>query len=131
MKEDIRAEDSGILLGRAHTLKRNQSLLFNDPETVWYVANGSMEVQNTRFQEEIPIGGRRHLFQILSRNAVFGSKPDKASGWQGWMGIVPTETVVREISLADFVSHLLTGDGDCRAIIGTWVYGAIKDKLPH
>ena len=70
------------------------------------VEKGSIELQNTRFQEDMPVGGRHHLFKVLARGAVFGSKPEKASGWQGWMGIVSSETVVREM---DFTGRPLKG----------------------
>ena len=68
--------------GKTHRLKRNQSILFTAPESVWYVEEGAVEIHSSRFQEEIPVGERRYLFQVNARGAVFAADPRTSPGEQ-------------------------------------------------
>lgn len=120
MTENEIAEQTGIFSGKVHKLKRNQSVLFHKPDSVWYVESGVIELKNVRYEDGIPIGGRRHLFNILTDEVAFGHEPEAESGFQGWMGIMQVETILREVSIAEFVSKLIDGDMDCYAVITNW-----------
>ncbi len=117
-KEIIAAID---IAGQTQDLKRNEALIFNDPDKVWYVETGLIDLQNTKFHNNMPTGGRHSLFQVLAKNTIFGSSPDEASAWQGWVGIALEDTRVREMQFSQYATCLKAETETCHAMIMGWI----------
>jgi NHLM bacteriocin system ABC transporter ATP-binding protein len=58
--------------GRLVAVAGNQPILLDDPETVWVVFTGHVEVFAVRVEGGRAVGGRRHLFRADAGVALFG-----------------------------------------------------------
>src|SRR5450432_596968 len=58
--------------GRIVTLEGNEPILLTEPDTVWLVYNGQVDVFAAPFQEGLPVGARHHLFRKDYGKALFG-----------------------------------------------------------
>src|ERR1700690_3600183 len=63
--------------GQIVTLQGNEPILLTDPETVWLVYNGQVDVFAAPFQEGQPVGARHHLFRRDYGKALFGMELSK------------------------------------------------------
>lgn len=57
------------------SLKRNASLLLDDPHTVWRVETGTLALFAVSFQEGKPNGRRRYLFSVKAGELLFAPPP--------------------------------------------------------
>lgn len=103
------------------SLERNQSILFADATKSWLIVKGTMEVQTSRFDHGVPIGGRRPLFMLTAGHGVVGIDPERSSGHQGWLAIATDSVVLREIAIEQLAHELMQGDRAATHTIGHWV----------
>src|SRR3954470_24133756 len=61
--------------GQLTSVAGNQPVLLTDPDSVWVVVGGQVEVFVVRVEAGRPAGPRRHLFGAATGDALFGIKP--------------------------------------------------------
>ncbi|HLY28793.1 MAG TPA: NHLP bacteriocin export ABC transporter permease/ATPase subunit, partial [Aggregatilineales bacterium] len=63
--------------GRIITPEGNEPILLTDPEEIWLVYNGQVDVFAATFREGQPYGARHHLFRAYYGQALFGMSLSK------------------------------------------------------
>ncbi|MEQ9367548.1 MAG: hypothetical protein RIG63_00750 [Coleofasciculus chthonoplastes F3-SA18-01] len=110
-----------------HRLKRNQTLLLDDPQTVWIIESGAIALFAVTLKQNHSLTSRRYLFTAKPTEAVFGVRVDLdrtggASDQQRCiLAVAVEETVLRHVSPA----HLEQQFADCPSEIGRLVEGWI------
>ena len=84
--------------GKLQRLASNQTLILDEPDTVWIVEQGSVDVLSSEIKDRTPTSLRRHLFQVTDNRAMFGCKPSADRGNLGLMGVSTVESNLSEIS---------------------------------
>jgi ATP-binding cassette subfamily C protein len=115
------AAPKGRLEYRLHSLKSNQSLIFDDPDRLWVVRRGILTVLGTRMEDSAPRGLRRTLFEAHAGRAIFGCAPCAESGNFGLMGVASGRVEVLEVAFADLAGRILAGDQRCAEFLEGWV----------
>ncbi len=57
-------------------IKGNQSLLLDDPQKVWLIESGSIELFAVKTKDSVPDSRRRYLFNLETGEALFGTNPE-------------------------------------------------------
>jgi NHLM bacteriocin system ABC transporter ATP-binding protein len=110
-----------------HRLKRNQTLLLDDPQTVWIIESGAIALFAVTLKQNHSLTSRRYLFTAKPTEAVFGVRVDLdrtggASDQQRCiLAVAVEETVLRHVS----PTHLEQQFADCPSEIGRLVEGWI------
>ncbi|MEQ9356176.1 NHLP bacteriocin export ABC transporter permease/ATPase subunit [Coleofasciculus chthonoplastes] len=110
-----------------HRLKRNQTLLLDDPQTVWIIESGAIALFAVTLKQNHSLTSRRYLFTAKPTEAVFGVRVDLdrtggASDQQRCLlAVAVEETVLRHVSQ----THLEQQFADCPSEIGRLVEGWI------
>ena len=103
-----------------YTLKSNQSILFDDPSTLWLLRKGHIEVLSSIIQNQVPSGLRRNVLSITPQKAMFSCLPKEEQGYLGLMGIATENCEIEEIKLDYFLSSAASNPSPKHAI-DTWV----------
>ncbi len=64
------------LPGELNSLKGNETILLNDPETVWFIESGSVSLFAVTVKDGVIEGNRRYLFSCEAGEALFGTFPN-------------------------------------------------------
>ncbi len=67
--------------GRSITVESNKPLLLDDPNLVWVVYSGQVDVFSVPLQGEKVVGPRQHLFRVVGGQLLFGIQPEENTGF--------------------------------------------------
>jgi len=93
-------------------LQKNQYVLLNDPNVVWMVTSGTVQILSSRYEDDVskekpatvPIGRRDSLIQISAFGALFGCDPKLQPYSQAWLGVAETDIHIEKIEIQDFLT---------------------------
>ncbi len=94
------------LKSRIHRLKNHQTLLLDQPNVFWMVAQGSLDLLSTKVRYGAPVGMRRHLFRLPTRGAVVGCAANEAGQFMSFMAVAVGETTVIELRFEPHVEQV-------------------------
>ena len=67
--------------GRSITVESNKPLLLNDPDLVWVVYSGQVDIFSVPLEDERIVGARKHLFRVTGGQLLFGIRPEDGIGF--------------------------------------------------
>ncbi|KAB8334735.1 NHLP bacteriocin export ABC transporter permease/ATPase subunit [Scytonema tolypothrichoides VB-61278] len=129
-------------------MKGNERLLLNDPEKVWVVVSGHVSLFATKVSDEMPeavkrssaVGNRltqadqnehrRYLFSVGARTALFGAAT-KIGESLSLVAVAIEATELSQISIADLVRRVATGEAEVMLQTATHANALIKDWINH
>ena len=109
------------LPGEYYQLKGNESLILDDPETIWVVKSGSLALFAMPVKEGVAEGTRRYLFTTRSRQALFSISSDFEPLPYQLFAVSIEETELLKVSIKDFRQFIAEGNGEALALINGWV----------
>ncbi|KAM3112665.1 NHLP bacteriocin export ABC transporter permease/ATPase subunit [Phormidesmis sp. 146-33] len=109
------------LPGEYHSLKGNEPLVLDDPQTMWVVKSGSLALFAIPLREGIAEGTRRYLFTTRSRQAMFGISGDSEALPYQLLAVSIEETELLKVSIADFREFLADGHGEALTLAESWI----------
>ncbi|MBW4644993.1 MAG: NHLP bacteriocin export ABC transporter permease/ATPase subunit [Goleter apudmare HA4340-LM2] len=98
-----------------YTVKGNEPILLNDPQTIWVVKSGSMALFAVTVKNGIPEGSRRYLFTVGDEEAMFSTTNREQ---RQILAVSMEETVLVKIPAADF--HKLMDDEKVK-MVERWI----------
>ncbi len=121
-----------------YRLKENERLVLDGPEKVWVVNSGYVSLFATKVSGEMPFSDtlcvkplahrhtevaanehRRYLFSVGTFEALFGAATNNPESLIVAVAIEATE--LSQISIADFVSLVATGEAEAIALVEVWI----------
>ncbi|RCJ25067.1 NHLP family bacteriocin export ABC transporter permease/ATPase subunit [Nostoc sp. ATCC 43529] len=107
--------------GEYYRFAGNESLLLNDPQTIWVVKSGYLALFAIAFNDGIPQGTRRYLFSITAGQAMFATAPslDKQ---QEILAVFFEETELLKVSRDEFNRLFVDANREAVAFIEGWIY---------
>ncbi len=127
LKETRRIEDEGEPV----ELGANQPFLIEDPETVWYVVSGGVEIFTVSVQEGKPVGSRSHFLGIRPGQCFLGFDLASYGMGSGFLAVGKPGTKLRKLSLSR-LRELAATPSSVKAVTGlldTWVGGLNKSLI--
>jgi NHLM bacteriocin system ABC transporter ATP-binding protein len=119
-----RIEDEGELL----EVNAHKPFLLDDPETVWYVADGGVMIFTVAIDKGQPVGTRTHFLGVLPGQLMFGFDLQRYGVGSGFLAVAKQGTKVRKMTMDRF--RQLAGDPTQAAVVGAmidaWVVGLSK-----
>ena len=102
---------------KLRSIKGNEPLLLNDPDTVWMVNSGTLALFATSVEDGEPKGNRRYLFSVSAGEAMFG-----AALFEQWgiLAVAIEETELSSADLTDFAAGIAENDEDAIALLEGW-----------
>ena len=112
-------------VGSTYEIGGNTPFLLNDPESVWYIQSGTVEIFCIRILDDQPSGTRFHFFTAKEGELLFGMDLQKYGEGLGLLavGVVGTRVIkvpvefVRQMASAQELSETLA------PLIDKWVTG--------
>lgn len=102
-----------------YTVKGNEPILLNDPQTVWLVKSGSMAIFAVAVKNGIAEGSRRYLFTVGDKEVMFSTS---TSGEQRQiLAVSMEETIVVKVASADFSKLIASGDDEAVVMLDRWI----------
>lgn len=83
----------------------NRPLLLTDPDSLWIVEKGTVDVFSVRIQEGRPHGARKYLFSTGENALLFGLQNDLPSDSTGLIAVGALGTTLREYRRTDLQQH--------------------------
>ncbi len=93
------------LEGDPRPVSGNHPLLFNDPDAVWLVESGLLEVFTVGFQDGHPVGARSHFTTIDTGQLVVGMDLESYGQGSGFIAIAPGGTTLHRLSRRRFAEY--------------------------
>lgn len=106
---------------KVHKLAGNQTLILDEPDTVWIVKQGGLEILSSRIEDRTPMSLRRHLFRLSHNRATFGCLPDESAGHLGLMAVATDRTELVEISFRQVFTEAISILEDHLKYLDEWV----------
>jgi NHLM bacteriocin system ABC transporter ATP-binding protein len=124
--------------GRLVEVGGNSPILLNDPETVWVVYSGKVDVFSVRLDQGQVVGARVHLCRMEAGAGLFGTTADGAAGGGAGVGLLAVGVgEVRLVRIRRERLHALMEDPACAEavieLVDGWVrglLGAVAHVLP-
>ncbi|MCE5333481.1 MAG: NHLP bacteriocin export ABC transporter permease/ATPase subunit [Desulfobacteraceae bacterium] len=107
--------------GPVHRLEAGQVIPLCDPEIIWCLESGSVEIHLSRYQDREPVGERRLLFHVEAGGFLFGALPDETAGGLGWIATGSSHSVVREIRFSELCPELISREDVWRLAASSWI----------
>ncbi|BBD63718.1 ABC transporter-related protein [Nostoc commune NIES-4072] len=123
----IRGKD---LQGQLYTLKGNEPILLDDPQTIWVVQSGSIALFAVTIKNGITEGTRRYLFTLDPEEALFGTAPDSIDQHRQLLAVPMGETELLKVDREYFEELVVDGDTRIVALVEGWVE-QINTTLSH
>ena len=98
-------------------IKGNDPLLLNDPQMVWVVHSGTLELFATSIEDGEPKGKRHYLFSVSAGEALFGTA--LLSQW-GILAVAIEETELSPVALDDLAAAIAEKDESAIALVEGW-----------
>jgi NHLM bacteriocin system ABC transporter ATP-binding protein len=99
------------------SVKGNEPLLLDDPQTVWLVKSGTIALFATQIEPEAQ-GNRRYLFSVGTGEALLGSNLQQH--W-GFLAVALEATQLLPMSIADFSDLIANNDSNAIASLEGWI----------
>ena len=119
-----RIEDEGELL----EVNAHKPFLLDDPQTVWYVADGGVMIFTVAIDKGQPVGTRTHFLGVLPGQLMFGFDLQRYGVGSGFLAVAKQGTKVRKMTMARF--QQLAADPTQASVVGAmidaWVVGLSK-----
>ena len=109
------------LIGEYCQLKGNESIVLDDPETLWIVKSGALAVFAIPVKDGVAEGTRRYLFTTRSRQALFGVGSEFEAMPYQLFAVSIAETELMKVSIEDFRDSLAEGNGEALALVDGWI----------
>lgn len=126
--------EKGDLTGLSCTLNGNESIILDDPQTVWLVRSGALTVFSIQTQASVPEGARRYLFRVNAGQAMFSTLSTASNlvgqheqlgqlGQQSQLLAVSLEeTELLKISIDRFSAQLAQTDREAIGLVEGWIH---------
>jgi NHLM bacteriocin system ABC transporter ATP-binding protein len=121
--------------GTAVETGSHRPFLLNDPEVMWLIDAGSVDVFAVPLRDGEPAGARTHLFRAGPGQALFGLASDAADSI-GFLAVGQVDTRLRKFPVTQIqaLAHDTGGRGAVAALVERWIaalYGGLsRDALP-
>ncbi|AFY34443.1 NHLP bacteriocin export ABC transporter permease/ATPase subunit [Calothrix sp. PCC 7507] len=102
-----------------YTVKGNEPILLNDPQTVWLVKSGSMALFAVTVKNGIPEGSRRYLFTVGDKEAMFSIFNNREQ--RQILAVSMEETIVVKVPAKDFSSLIAHADDETVVMLERWI----------
>jgi NHLM bacteriocin system ABC transporter ATP-binding protein len=117
-------------------IKSNQSILLDDPQTIWVVKSGQLVLHGVSIDRQELVGNRRFLFNIGVGEAMFGATlapTAKSNEYRGILAVAIEETALHKISLPDLIAKVKTGNVKAINLLEGWLchLGAWSNAQPQ
>ena len=110
------------LLGECYRFQGNQSLLLNDPQTIWVVKSGYLALFAIALNDGIAEGTRRYLFSSTPGQAMFGTAPSLDGKQHQILAVFLEETELLKVSRDDFNRLFADANREAVAFIEGCIY---------
>ncbi|MEH2174831.1 NHLP bacteriocin export ABC transporter permease/ATPase subunit [Nostoc sp.] len=110
------------LKGQHYRFQCNESLLLDDPETIWLVKSGYLALFAIAVNDGIPEGTRRYLFSSTAGQAMFAIAPSLEGKQQEVLAVSLEETEILKVSRADFNQLFADANKEVVTLIERWIY---------
>ncbi|WP_375471609.1 NHLP family bacteriocin export ABC transporter peptidase/permease/ATPase subunit [uncultured Nostoc sp.] len=110
------------LKGQHYRFQCNESLLLDDPETIWLVKSGYLALFAIAVNDGIPEGTRRYLFSSTAGQAMFAIAPSLGGKQQEVLAVSLEETEILKVSRADFNQLFADANKEVVTLIERWIY---------
>ncbi|MBN3922934.1 ATP-binding cassette domain-containing protein [Nostoc sp. NMS4] len=107
--------------GECYRFQANQSLLLNDPQTIWVVKSGYLALFAIALNDDIPEGTRRYLFSSTAGQAMFGTAPSLDGKQHQILAVFLEETELIKVSRAEFNQLFADANSEAVAFIEGWI----------
>jgi NHLM bacteriocin system ABC transporter ATP-binding protein len=120
-------------IGSTYEIGGNTPFLLNDPESVWYIKSGIVEVFSVRVGQEGPSGTRYHFFTAKSDDMLFGMDLEKYGEGLGLLavGIVGTKIVKIPMEMFRQMTSAAELEYALSPLIDGWVFGLSYAVTKH
>lgn len=92
------------LEGEPRPVSGNSPLLLGDPDAVWFVETGCLEIFTVGFQDGQPVGARSHFASVSAGQLVIGMDLERYGHGNAFLAIAPPGTMLYRLSRAVFAS---------------------------
>ncbi|MEH1945840.1 MAG: NHLP bacteriocin export ABC transporter permease/ATPase subunit [Nostoc sp.] len=118
------------LQGQLYSLKGNEPILLDDPQTIWMVQSGSVALFAVTIKNDITEGTRRYLFTSNPEEALFGTVSDCIHQHRQLLAVPMGETELLKVDREYFEELVVDGDTRIVALVEGWVE-QINTTLSH
>ena len=108
------------LEGQLHSLKGNEPILLDDPQTIWVVQSGSVALFAVTVKNDITEGIRRYLFTSKPEEALFKTGSDSIDQHQ-LLAVPMGETELLKVDQEYFEELVVDGDTRIVTLVESWV----------
>ncbi|MCB9452142.1 MAG: NHLP bacteriocin export ABC transporter permease/ATPase subunit [Anaerolineaceae bacterium] len=115
----------GYKLGRFVKAGSNKPILLDDPNTVWLVYSGAVDLFAIRLENGEPVGTRRHLFRAEAGAALFGMDLQAYNRGVGLLivGLADTQLIQLERARLEEITPATEYTEQISQIVNGWVRG--------
>jgi NHLM bacteriocin system ABC transporter ATP-binding protein len=119
MPPDTEADEEGVLF----EIDGNAPLVLNDPERIWMIGSGAVDVFASHVTDGEPDGTRIHLFRATSPQILFGIRPNPLRMDMALLAVGLPGTRLVTLSRARLIrlTEVLGFSGEALNWIDTWV----------
>jgi NHLM bacteriocin system ABC transporter ATP-binding protein len=107
------------LPGEYCRVKGNDTIVLDDPDTVWIVKSGSLSLFASVVKAGNPEGTRRYLFTARLRQALFSIASSEVP--YQMLAVAIEETELLKVSIQDFDQFLRTGHDEALDFVEHWI----------
>ena len=111
--------------GEAFAVSGLRPVLLSDPDGVWSVEEGSLELFTAQFRDGQPVGARAHFLSLTQGQLLFGMNLARYGQGYGFLAVGPLGTRVRRLDLSRF--QVLAADfeheTDAARLLDEWLVG--------
>lgn len=99
----------------------NRPFLIDDPDAVWYVESGKVEIFTVGVENGLPEGARNHFVTVSEGNLMMGMDPELFKVGSGFLAVGSINTVLRRVSRPRL--NELAGLEHLGPVVAEWVDG--------
>ncbi|MBH8553851.1 NHLP bacteriocin export ABC transporter permease/ATPase subunit [Nostocaceae cyanobacterium CENA357] len=118
------------LQGQLYSLKGNEPILLDDPQTIWVVQSGSVALFAVTIKNGTTEGTRRYLFTSNPEEALFGTASDCIHQHRQLLVVPMGETELLKVDREYFEELVADGDTRIVALVEGWIE-QINTTLSH
>lgn len=109
------------LQGQLYSVKGNEPILLDDPETVWVVQSGSVALFAVTVKNGVTEGTRRYLFSCDSGEALFGTDSSFVYQHYRLLAVPMGEVELLKVNRECFGQLVVDGDATVVALVEGWL----------
>lgn len=119
--------------GNSLKLDGNRSIELNDPEKVYFVISGSMEIFAIRRVGQDPDGPRLNTLRVDPGQLIFGLHSEEQPEDIGFIAVATSQTELLEMAFEDFLKHIVSADDMTPyvSMIEVWVKRLMESLCPR